>query len=202
MYPELKQFVEMSEEYEEKIKAATQKWNKLNKQKENASKEYEDLLNEYGRRNSKIGREELQESRDVFLRYLSKEREALEELDALKESKNDRMDEFVRTLNEARDREVEAATRHMRKKINELERMKAEYFMIVQQLHQIQQYVNSIEEDTKKAVESLGRRYERGRSTSIYPAISKVEIPHRELIQVFEQGELPLYLRRYVNGGK
>lgn len=199
MYPELKQFNQMNREYETKIKEATETWRILNKQKEMASAEYEHLLGQYGGRNSRVSMESLHESKDEYLRLLAKERDALELLDELRESKRYRMKDFVEALQQARDREVSAASRTMKKKIDEMQRLKAEYLMIVQQIHQIQQYVNDIEDSTMKAFQTMGTRYQQKNDHSIYPALSKLEITHREIQQVFTNGNLPAELQRYTD---
>ncbi|WP_289484493.1 hypothetical protein [Fictibacillus enclensis] len=199
VYPELKQFNQMSKDYEQRIKEANDRWKVINRQKETASREYEHLLEQYGRRNSRVEIETLHESKDEYLRLLAKEREAMELLDELKESKNDRMREFVDTLLQARDREVDAATRTMKKKIDEMQRLKAEYLMIVQQIHQIHQYVNGIEESTLQAFQTMGTRYNQKSDFSIYPALSRMEITHREIQQVFTKGDLPAELSKFTD---
>ncbi|MCK6255946.1 hypothetical protein LCY76_04925 [Fictibacillus sp. KIGAM418] len=199
MYPELKQFNQISKDYEERIKEANDRWKILHKQKEMASSEYESLLGQYGRRNSRVSMEALHESKDEYLRLLAKERDAMEHLDELKETRRDRMKDFVNTLHQARDREVDAATRTMKKKIEEMHRLKAEYLMIVQQIHQIHQYVNEIEESTLKAFQTMDSRYQQKTDYSIYPALAKMEISHREIQQVFTAGKLPSELTKYTD---
>ncbi|MGG1575697.1 hypothetical protein [Fictibacillus sp. NRS-1165] len=199
MYPELKQFNQMSKEYEERIKEANERWKILHKQKEMASSEYESLLGQYGRRNSRVSMEELHESKDEYLRLMAKERDAMEHLDELKESRRYRMKDFVDTLQQGRDREVGAAERTMKKKIEEMHRLKAEYLMIVQQIHQINEYVKDIEESTLQAFQSMDTRYQQRTDYSIYPALAKMEISHREIQQVFTAGDLPSEMSKYTD---
>ncbi|MDN4524302.1 hypothetical protein [Fictibacillus fluitans] len=199
MYPELRQFNQMSKDYEERISEAHDRWKVINRQKEAASREYEHLLGQYGRRNSKVDMDALHESKNEYLRLMAKERDAMEHLDELKDSKHDRMKEFVDTLLQARDREVDASTRTMKKKIDEMQRLKAEYLMIVQQIHQIHQYVNGIEESTLKAFQTMGTRYNPKSDFSIYPALSRMEITHREIQQVFTKGDLPAELSKFTD---
>ncbi|UZJ78128.1 hypothetical protein [Fictibacillus sp. KU28468] len=199
MYPELKQFNQISKDYEERIKEANDRWKILHKQKEMASSEYESLLGQYGRRNSRVSMEALHESKDEYLRLLAKERDAMEHLDELKETRRDRMKDFVNTLHQARDREVDAATRTMKKKVEEMQRLKAEYLMIVQQIHQIHQYVNEIEESTLKAFQTMDSRYQQRTDYSIYPALARMEISHHEIQQVFTAGKLPSELTKYTD---
>jgi hypothetical protein len=193
----------MQEMYKEKIKAAEQAWSQLHRQKEQSSAVYEDLLNQYGKRNSKVTMERLTEAKDVYLRNLSKERDALETLDDLKESRQDRLQEYLKTLYMARDREMNMAGQQMETKIQQLERLKAEYLMMIQQIHQINEYKNTTERETMNAVTDFGQQYRTfSNDSSIYPKLGTLEISSRDIQHVFTKGELPHHLQHYISGGQ
>ncbi|MFC7370112.1 hypothetical protein ACFQPF_00285 [Fictibacillus iocasae] len=201
MYPELQQFNAMQDMYKEKIKAAEQAWGQLHRQKEQSSALYEEMLNQYGRRNSKVTMERLTEAKDTYLRAMSKERDALEILDDLKESRQDRLQEYMKTLYMARDREMNRASQQMETKIQQLERLKAEYLMMIQQIHQINDYKNSTERETMKAIQEFGQQYRTASGeNAIYPKLSSLEISSRDIQHVFHQGELPHHLQHYIDG--
>ena len=85
---------------------------------------------------------------------MEKERNAMEQLDDLKENRDDRLSEYLKTVYSSRDRELEAAKNSMEKKATQLERLKAEYLMMVQQIQEIHAYRQSVEKETNEAITS------------------------------------------------
>ncbi|MBY6037899.1 hypothetical protein KUV80_14595 [Fictibacillus nanhaiensis] len=197
MYPELNHFIQMKKDYDKDIAAAHEKWQQLHKQKEWASREYEDLLNSYGVRNSKVTMEHLTETKNQYLAVMEKERAAMEQVDYLKENRDDRLSEYLKTVYSSRDRELDAAKNSMEKKIDQLERLKAEYLMMVQQIQEIHAYRISVEKDTNEAVTSYQQSYEPKEILPLYPELSRLEIPIQDIQYVFQKGELPGHLNKY-----
>jgi hypothetical protein len=198
MYPELNHFKQMKKEYDEDIARANEKWTLLHKQKEWTSKEYEELLNAYGLRNSKITMEDLTESKNNYLKALEKERAAMEDLDQLKESKEDRLTEYVKTVYVSRDRELTVSKKSMEKKIEQLERLKAEYLMMVQQIQEIHAYRLAVEKETNEAITSYKQAYTPKEILPNYPELTRMEIPFHDIQHVFQKGELPDHLKKFV----
>jgi DNA repair ATPase RecN len=197
MYPELDHFNKMKKEYDKNIEQAHKNWTHLHKQKERASKEYEELLNEYGVRNSKVTMEYLTEAKNSYLESLEKERNALEHLDSLKESSEDRLSEYLKNVYYSRDRELTASQISMEKKIDQLERLKAEYLMMVQQIQEIHAYRVSVEKETSDAVKSMQGAYVPKEIMPLYPDLARLEIPLQDIQFVFQKGELPEHLNKY-----
>jgi chromosome segregation ATPase len=198
MYPELNHFKQMKKEYDEDIDRAQEKWQHLHKQKEWASNEYEDLLNAYGVRNTKVTMDHLTEAKNKYLAAMEKERTAMEHLDNLKENRDDRLSEYIKTVYLSRDRELEAAKNSMEKKIDQLERLKAEYLMMVQQIQEIHAYRISVEKETNEAINSHQQSYEPKEIFPLYPALTRLEIPLSDIQYVFQKGELPGHLIKYL----
>jgi chromosome segregation ATPase len=198
MYPELNHFKQMKKEYDVDIARAHEKWQQLHKQKEWASNEYEELLNAYGVRNTKVTMEHLTEAKNNYLAAMEKERAAMEHLDELKENKDDRLSEYIKTVYKSRDRELDAAKNSMEKKIDQLERLKAEYLMMVQQIQEINAYRLSVEKETNEAISSNQQNYEPKEILPLYPALSRLEIPLSDIQYVFQKGELPAHLSKYL----
>jgi chromosome segregation ATPase len=198
MYPELDHFNKLKKEYEMKIEQAHKDWTRLHKQKERASTEYEELLNAYGVRNTKVTMEHLTEAKNIFLYALEKERSALEQLDSLKESGDDRLSEYLKNVYSSRDRELEAAKNSIEKKIDQLQRLKAEYLMMVQQIKEIHEYRLSVEKETSETVKSMQGTYSPKEILPLYPDMSKLEIAMQDIQFVFQKGELPGELSKYI----
>jgi chromosome segregation ATPase len=198
MYPELNHFKQMKKEYDDDIARVTERWTLLHKQKEWASNEYEELLNAYGVRNSKVTMENLTEVKNKYLMALEKEREAMEELDQLKESRDDRLSEYLKTVYKSRDRELDAAQKSMEKKIDQIERLKAEYLMMVQQIQEIHGYRLSVEKETSDLVNSYQPSYTPKEILPLYPELTRMEIPLNDIQYVFQKGELPDHFKKYV----
>lgn len=198
MYPELNHFKQMKKEYDSDIAHAQKKWQQLHKQKEWASNEYEELLNAYGVRNSKITMDDLTEAKNKYLFAMEKERNAMEQLDDLKENRDDRLSEYLKTVYSSRDRELEAAKNSMEKKVTQLERLKAEYLMMVQQIQEIHAYRQSVEKETNEAITSYQQSYEPKEILPLYPALSRLEIPLSDIQYVFQNGKLPDHLNKYI----
>ncbi|MFD1356467.1 hypothetical protein ACFQ4X_01050 [Fictibacillus halophilus] len=198
MYPELNHFKQMKKEYDDDIARAQEKWQQLHKQKEWASNEYEDLLNEYGVRNTKVTMEHLTEAKNSYLAAMEKERAAMEHLDELKENRDDRLSEYIKTVYTSRDRELDTAKVSMEKKIDQLERLKAEYLMMVQQIQEIHAYRISVEKETNEAINSYHQSYEPKEILPLYPALARLEIPLSDIQYVFQKGELPAHLNKYL----
>jgi DNA repair exonuclease SbcCD ATPase subunit len=198
MYPELNHFKHMKKEYDSVIAQANEKWQQLHKQKEWASNEYEDLLNTYGVRNSKITMDDLTEAKNKYLAAMEKERNAMEQLDELKDNRDDRLSAYLKTVYASRDRELEAAKNSMEKKIAQLERLKAEYLMMVQQIQEIHAYRHSVEKESNEAISSYQQSYEPKEILPLYPALSRLEIPLADIQYVFQKGDLPEHLHKYI----
>jgi chromosome segregation ATPase len=188
----------MKSEYDTDIARAQEKWQQLHKQKEWASNEYEELLNEYGVRNTKVTMEHLTEAKNSYLAAMEKERTAMEHLDELKENRDDRLSEYIKTVYKSRDRELEASKNSMEKKIDQLERLKAEYLMMVQQIQEIHAYRILVEKETNEAINSYHHSYEPKEILPLYPALARLEIPLSDIQYVFQNGELPGHLNKYV----
>ncbi|MFG6496999.1 hypothetical protein P8610_16685 [Fictibacillus sp. UD] len=197
MYPELNHFKQMKKEYDIDIARAQEKWQQLHKQKEWSSNEYEELLNAYGVRNSKITMDDLTEAKNKYLLAMEKERNAMEHLDDLKDNRDDRLSEYLKTVYSSRDRELETAKNSMEKKITQLERLKAEYLMMVQQIQEIHVYRQSVEKETNEAITSYQQSYEPKEILPLYPSLSRLEIPLSDIQFVFQKGELPEHLNKY-----
>ncbi|KZE68740.1 hypothetical protein AWM68_00215 [Fictibacillus phosphorivorans] len=198
MYPELNHFKQMKKEYDIEIERAQEKWQQLHKQKEWSSHEYEELLNAYGVRNTKITMDDLTEAKNKYLLAMEKERNAMEHLDDLKDHRDDRLSEYLKTVYSSRDRELDTAKNSMEKKIIQLERLKAEYLMMVQQIQEIHAYRQSVEKETNEAVTSYQQTYEPKEILPLYPALSRLEIPLSDIQYVFQKGELPEHLNKYI----
>ncbi|MBN3553510.1 hypothetical protein JYA63_04480 [Fictibacillus nanhaiensis] len=199
MYPELNHFKQMKKEYDKNIASAHEKWQQLHKQKEWSSNEYEELLNAYGGRNSKITMEDLTEIKNKYLLAMEKERNAMEQLDELKENRDDRLSEYLKTVYSSRDRELETAKNSMEKKIHQLERLKAEYLMMVKQIQEIHAYRQSVEKETNEAITSYQQSYEPKEILPLYPSLARLEIPLSDIQYVFQKGELPDHLKKYIH---
>jgi hypothetical protein len=198
MYPELIHFKQMKKEYDIDIDRANEKWQLLHKQKEWSSNEYEELLNAYGVRNSKVTMEHLTEAKNAYLAAMEKERGAMEHLDELKENRDDRLSEYLKTVYKARNRELDASKNSMEKKITQLERLKAEYLMMVQQIQEIHDYRQSVEKETNEAITSYHQSYEPKEIVPLYPVLTRLEIPLADIQYVFQKGELPDHLNKYI----
>jgi hypothetical protein len=98
----------------------------------------------------------------------------------------------------SRDRELDAAKNSMEKKIDQLERLKAEYLMMVQQIQEINAYRLSVEKETNEAISSNQQNYEPKEILPLYPALSRLEIPLSDIQYVFQKGELPAHLSKYL----
>jgi hypothetical protein len=198
MYPELNHFKQMKKEYDVEIAKVNEKWTLLHKQKEWTSNEYEELLNAYGVRNSRVTMEHLAESKNKYLKALEKEREAMEELDQLKDSREDRLTEYLKTVYVSRDRELSVAQNSITKKIEQLESLKAEYLMMVQQIQEIHSYRLAVEKETSDAISDEKQAYTPKEVLPLYPEMTRMEIPLHDIQYVFQKGELPEHLKRYV----
>lgn len=204
MYPELDQFNQIKQEYENQIEQLKERQKSLQKEKAEASRQYNKVLSKVVYDGDSDSAIELAEKKNVTKELEQEFKNNKEQIEQLQRSKNERLSNLLSSLKEGRDREFDAAEKHMKKKKEDLLRYRAEYLLLIQQLYEIRKYAQEVDTVFKKTVKPLTHDYEY--VSQSLPAVNlhnpfgeedALGILETEVQQVYKTGKLPDWVKEY-----
>lgn len=204
MYPELDQFNQIKQEYENQIEQLKERQKSLQKEKAEASRQYNKVLSKVVYDGDSDSAIELAEKKNVTKELEQEFKNNKEQIEQLQRSKNERLSNLLSSLKEGRDREFDAAEKHMKKKKEDLLRYRAEYLLLIQQLYEIRKYAQEVDTVFKKTVKPLTHDYEY--VSQSLPAVNlhnpfgeedPLGILETEVQQVYKTGKLPDWVKEY-----
>ncbi|HET7658411.1 MAG TPA: hypothetical protein VFK37_08965 [Bacillales bacterium] len=204
MYPELQQFEQIQQDYESQIEQLKDRQKQLQKEKAEASRQYNKTLSKVVYEGDSDSAVELAERKKASNEIEQELKDTRENIEQLQESKKERLQNLVSSLKEGRDREFGAADKHMKTKKDDLLRFRAEYLMLIQQLYDIRKYAQNVDTAFKKTVKPLTHDYEY--DSQALPAVNlhnpfgeedALGILETEVQMVYKTGELPDWAKDY-----
>jgi hypothetical protein len=204
MYPELDQFENIKNEYDTETEQLKEKQKTLENRKAIATQQYNKTLTKVvydGDRESAVELTELKHETQELVRQL---KEVKEQIEQIRLTKHERLKSLLPSLKEGRDREVEAAAKHLRSKKDDLRRYRAEYLLLIQQLYEIRKYTFDIDTVFKKTAKTMTHEYEHGTLSlpninlhNPYGVEDALGILESEVQQVYKTGKLPAWVVHY-----
>lgn len=204
MYPELQQFKQIKQDYESRMEQLKERQKQLEKEKAETSRRYNKTLSKVvyeGDSDSAIELAEQKKRSNELVQELSNVKEEFEQL---RVAKNERLKNMIPSLKEGRDRELQAAERHMQTKKDDLRRYRAEYLLLIQQLYEIRKYAQDVGTEFKKTVKPLTHEFEYESFTlpgvNLHNPFGEEEalgILETEVQQVYKTGKLPDWVEKY-----
>lgn len=204
MYPELQQFKRIEQEYVAEIERLQERRKQLQEEKAEASRQYNKALSKVvydGDSDSAIELAERKKDSSEVTRELKSVKENIDQLTA---SKKDRLENMLPSLKEGRDREFQAAGKHMHKKKEDLLHYRAEYLLLIQQLYEIRKYAQEVDTAFKKTAKVFTHEYEYVSDhlpdVNLHNPFGEENaygILEREVQQVYKTGRLPEWVKDY-----
>lgn len=204
MYPELDQFEQIKLEYETEISRLKEKQKTIEARKAQASQQYNKTLSKVvydGDKESAVELADLKQETKQLSTELEQVREQVEEL---RVGKNERLSSLLPTVKQGRDREIDAVTKHLRSKKDDLRRYRAEYLLLIQQLYEIRKYAFDVDTIFKKTAKTMTHEYERDTLSlpninlhNPYGVEDALGILESEVQQVYKTGRLPSWVSYY-----
>ncbi|MGO4888760.1 hypothetical protein ACJ2A9_13440 [Anaerobacillus sp. MEB173] len=184
MYPEIKHFNSIKQEYDDKLAVLYKKREQIEQ---------------------KIARVNIINNE----RSLTKKIKNInDEILDINKSKNQRLQKLVPYLLAGKQREVAAATKKFTQMSKDIIRFRAEYLLLIQQLYEVQQYAQDIETAFKDSLESIETDpqqidinidlLEINLHDPIHPNNPPLGILEKEVQQVYKTGKLPEWLHSYI----
>ncbi|HEX7065817.1 MAG TPA: hypothetical protein VF199_12175 [Bacillales bacterium] len=204
MYPELQQFEQIKQDYESRIEQLKDRQKQLQKEKADASRQYNKTLSKVVYEGDSDSAVELAERKKASNEIEQELKDTRENIEQLQESKKERLQNLVSSLKDGRDREFGAAGKHMKAKKDDLLRFRAEYLMLIQQLYEIRKYAQNVDTAFKKTVKPLTHDYEYESMTlptvNLHNPFGEEEalgILETEVQRVYKTGELPDWVKDF-----
>ncbi|HET7579877.1 MAG TPA: hypothetical protein VFK33_11410 [Bacillales bacterium] len=204
MYPELQQFKKIEQEYETEIERLKQRQKQLQEEKAEASRQYNKVLSRVVYEGDSDSAVELAERKKESNDKAQELKDVKEKIEQLRVSRNERLENMIPSLKEGRDREYQAAGKHMQTKKEDLLRYRAEYLMLIQQLYDIRKYAQNVDTAFKKTVKPFTHEYDYESSAlpdvnlhNPFGAEDAHGILETEVQQVYKTGKLPEWVERY-----
>ncbi|HET7626881.1 MAG TPA: hypothetical protein VFK44_00650 [Bacillales bacterium] len=206
MYPELEQFHRIEKEYNDKIAALEEELKQLHEDKAEASRQYNKALSKVVYERDSDSAVELAERKKASDALNEEMKETQGKIEQLRNSRDERLQNMVASLKEGRDREFDAALKNIESKKEELRRFRAEYLLLIQQLHQTRKYAQDVDAAFKKTVKPLTTEFEHESRTlphvNLHNPFAEDE-PHgvleKDADQVYKTGKVPDWIESYSN---
>jgi len=204
MYPEMQQFYKIKSEYEDEIARLEERRKQLQEEKAEASRRYNKTLSKVVYEGDSDSAVELAERKKASAEIAEELNRVKEEADHLRAAMDERLKSMIASLKEGRDREFGAAEKQMQLKKEDLQRYRAEYLMLIQQLYDIRRFAQDVDTEFKRTVKPFTHEFEYESSplpdVNLHNPFAEDDaagIIETEVQQVYKTGKLPGWVSEY-----
>ncbi len=207
MYPELVKYKQIKQQYEEQLNRLKLEQGDLEEEKEKMLNEYENLLSKVSaqQKANSPDRESLTSLRSDLQQLTEELGDVMEESSHLSRAQKERLDEWMKPLQRGLDREVMAAKQHLKLKKEEFQRYRMEMLLLVQQVFEIEEYIQDIHLAYTRACDDFMTKEER--ETLQLQAIhvrrdakQMLAELQQDLDYVSKHGKMPEWFHQKMNG--